>query len=272
MRFRMTPLLILLAGLLTAVGFLLPWLVSGWQDRQAEGQILSYQTKPAALSDLFSHLQLAASGYERLALDQANGDSSALSPAEAETAARRALAAMAEAGLSFLGEEALFSPSRWTFSSATPFVAVGSVVVSPSVVPQRFFYTNDRKDNTDKYVVMENAVAAVFWSCTFTGSQGQELFLVLDDSFQKMLSFHYRSPLPDDGAAFSFSMASAQTMQAFCQEYYAIDPEQFGSPEFLPPASYQLPFVTDQGSSIPLSLHLDADRQFLSLTFNFPVV
>lgn len=270
MRFRMTPLLILLAGLLTAVGFLLPWVVSGWQDRQAEGQILSYQTKPAALSDLFSHLQLAASGYEQLSLDQ--GDSSALSPAEAETAARRALAAMAEVGLSFLGQEDLFSPARWTFSSATPFVAVGSVAVSPSVVPQRLFRTNDRGNARDKYVVVENAVAEIFWSCTFTNAQGQELLLVLDDSFQKMLSFHYRRPLPDGGEAFSFSMASAQAMQAFCQEYYAIDPDQFDPPEFLPPASYRFPFVTDQGSTVPLSLQLDADREFLTLTFNFPAL
>ena len=38
MRSRMTPLLILLAGLLTAVGFLLPGWVSRWPARLAEGQ------------------------------------------------------------------------------------------------------------------------------------------------------------------------------------------------------------------------------------------
>ena len=107
---RRTPLLILLACLLTAAGFSLPWAVSAWQDRQTADQVALYETTPLAQADLVAHLKLAANGYHTVALSQASA--AYLSESQAGEAAQAALQAMYEKGLFFFGQEDLFAPAQ----------------------------------------------------------------------------------------------------------------------------------------------------------------
>lgn len=82
-----------------------------------------YEVTPLLDNDLSSHLRLVANGYTVFALSEA---SPRLSPAQTETAAVAALYDMDNLGLTFLGQDHLFSPDTWQFSSASPFVAMSS--------------------------------------------------------------------------------------------------------------------------------------------------
>lgn len=266
---RLTPLLILLACLLTAAGFSLPWAVSAWQDRQMADQVALYQTTPLAQADLLEHLKLAANGYRTVALSQANA--AYLSTFQAKEAAQAALKTMYEKGLFFLGQENLFAPEQWTSSAAVPFVAVSNGALSPfdgiPVAPQ------ESEDNTS---APDPTVAVVFWRCTFYGSQGERLELILDDTFRKMLAFGYRVYLSSVAEPFTFSMEDVQRMMVFCQSYYAIDPSQFAQPESHAPLGYLFPFLDSHGEAVNLSLTSDrtylaeeeSDGAFFFLSFN----
>ena len=115
--------LLLLACTLVGMGFFLPWLGAAWQDAAMEQTTTQYEVTPLLDNDLSSHLKLVANGYTVFALSEA---SPRLSPAQTETAAVAALYDMDNLGLTFLGQDHLFSPDTWQFSSASPFVAMGS--------------------------------------------------------------------------------------------------------------------------------------------------
>lgn len=267
---RLTPLLILLAGLLTAVGFSLPWAVSAWQDRQTADQVALYETTPLAQADLMEHLKLAANGYRTVALSQANA--AYLSTYQAQEAAQAALKTMYEKGLFFLGQEDLFAPERWTSSAAVPFVAVSNGALSPfdgiTVAPQSAVRLADTDPAPDP------AAAVVFWRCTFYDGQGERLELILDDTFRKMLAFGYCVPLSSAAEPFTFSMEDVQRMMAFCQSYYAIDPDQFAQPESHATLGYLFPFLDSQGEAVNLSLsagrtyQANEEADFLFFSFN----
>ena len=248
---RLTPLLILLACLLTAAGFSLPWAVSAWQDRQMADQVALYQTTPLAQADLLEHLKLAANGYRTVALSQANA--AYLSTFQA----KEALKTMYEKGLFFLGQEDLFAPEQWTSSAAVPFVAVSNGALSPfdgiPVAPQESEDTASAPDPT---------AAVVFWRCTFYGGEGERLELILDDTFRKMLAFGYRVPLSLAAERFTFSLEDVQRMMAFCQSYYAIDPDQFAQPESHATLGYLFPFLDSQGEAV--NLNLTSSRTYLA--------
>ena len=255
---RLTPLLILLTCLLTVLGFSLPWAVSAWQDRQTADQVALYQTTPLAQADLMEHLKLAANGYRTVALSQANA--AYLSTYQAQEAAQAALNTMYEKGLFFLGQEELFAPEQWTPSAAVPFVAVSSGALSPfegiTVTPQRAVRLGETTPAPDP------AAAVVFWRCTFCNGQGAWLDLILDDTFRKMLAFGYRIPLSQTGEAFTFSLEDVQRMAAFCQSYYAIDPDRFIQPESHAPLGYLFPFLDSQGEAV--NLNLTSSRTYLA--------
>ena len=267
---RLTPLLILLACLLTGAGFSLPWAVSAWQDRQSADQVALYETTPLAQADLMEHLKLAANGYRTVALSQANA--TYLSMFQAKEAAQAALKTMYEKGLFFLGQEDLFAPARWTSSAAVPFVAVSNGALSPfdgiTVAPQSAV----RLADTDP--VPDPAAAVVFWRCTFYGGEGERFELILDDTFRKMLAFGYRVPLSAAAEPFTFSMEDVQRMMAFCQSYYAIDPDQFAQPESHATLGYLFPFLDSQGEAVNLSLsagrtyQANEEADFLFFSFN----
>ena len=61
--------------------------------------------------------------------------------------------------------------------------------------------------------------------------------------------------------AFSFSMEDVQRMTAFCQSYYAIDPDQFAQPASHGSLGYRFPFLDSQGEAV--NLHLTSDRTYL---------
>lgn len=263
---RLTSLLILLACLLTGAGFALPWAVSAWQDRQTADQVALYQTTPLAQADLMEHLKLAANGYRTVALSQASA--TYLSMFQAKEAAQTALKTMYEKGLFFLGQEDLFAPERWISSAAVPFVAVSNGALSPfdgiTVTPQSAV----RLADTDP------AAAVVFWRCTFYGGEGERLELILDDTFRKILAFGYRIPLSLAAEPFTFSMEDVQRMAAFCQSYYAIDPDRFIQPESHAPLGYLFPFLDSQGEAVNLNLTssrtylAEEENDFLFLSFN----
>lgn len=264
---RFAPLLILLACLLTVVGFSLPWAVSAWQDRQTADQVALYQTTTLAQADLMEHLKLAANGYRTVALSQANA--AYLSIFQAKEAAQAALKTLYEKGLFFLGQEDLFAPEQWTSSAAVPFVAVSNGALSPfdgiTIAPQESEDTASAPDPT---------AAVVFWRCTFYGGEGERLELILDDTFRKMLAFGYRVPLSSAAEPFTFSMEDVQRMMAFCQSYYAIDPDQFAQPESHATLGYLFPFLDSQGEAVNLSLsagrtyQANEEADFLFFSFN----
>ena len=259
MSHRRTPLLILLACLLTAAGFSLPWVVSAWQDRQTADQVALYETTPLAQADLVAHLKLAANGYHTVDLSQASA--AYLSESQAGEAAQAALQAMYEKGLFFFGQEDLFAPDRWTLSGALLFLAVGDGALSSydgvAATPQRAVQLRDSDADSDP----DAGAAVVLWQCTFHSSQGERLELILDDTFRKMLAFDYRAPLLYGERAFSFSMEDVQRMMTFCQSYYAIDPEQFAQPASHGSLGYRFAFLDSQGEAV--NLHLTSDRTYL---------
>lgn len=186
-----------------------------------------------------------------------------------------ALYDMDNLGLTFLGQDHLFSPDTWQFSSASPFVAMSSgspdyeiatnaaVKVSPeTALPLKDVQESDASP-TDTTV-------AVFWTCTFSTAEndGAELTLLLDDDTGKMLSFIYSvysaptpSPATEETAvAIAFSMEDAQRMCDFCQAYYGTGAGGFEEPLALAPAGYLLPFVNAQGERITLSLSTDVHQ------------
>ena len=171
-------LLPLLAALLVSVGFFLPWMGAAWQDRALGHTTVQYETAPLHLADLIDHLKLAANGYSVVALTQA---STRLSAQQAEEAAQTALNVMAEYPLCFFSLDQLFNPSLWTLHSATPFVAVSnlSVTSSQESTPSQDYFAADTA----------NPSAAVFWNCSFSGSTGHQLDLILDDETGKCWPF-----------------------------------------------------------------------------------
>lgn len=187
--------LLLLACTLVGMGFFLPWLGAAWQDAAMEQTSTQYEVTPLLDNDLSSHLKLVANGYTVFALSEA---SPRLSPAQTETAAVAALYDMDNLGLTFLGQDHLFSPDTWQFSSASPFVAMGSgspdyeiatnaaVKVSPETALPL-------KDVQESDASPADTTVAVFWTCTFSNAEndGAELTLLLDDDTGKMLSFIY---------------------------------------------------------------------------------
>lgn len=268
---RLAPLLILLACLLTAAGFSLPWVVSAWQDRQTAGQVALYETTPLAQADLIEHLKLAANGYRTVALSQANA--AYLSSLQAGEAAQAALKTMYEKGLFFLDRQDLFAPDRWRLSTAVPFVAVSNGALSPF---DGITVTAQRAVRLGETITSDPAAAVVFWRCTFCDGQGEWLDLILDDTFRKMLAFGYRVPLPYEESAFTFSMEDVQRMAAFCQTYYAIAPSQFAQPESHAPLGYLFPFLDSQGETVNLNMATnttgltsgDTENRYLILSFN----
>ena len=102
--------LLLLACTLVGMGFFLPWLGAAWQDAAMEQTTTQYEVTPLLDNDLSSHLKLVANGYTVFALSEA---SPRLSPAQTETAAVAALYDMDNLGLTFLGQDHLFSPDTW---------------------------------------------------------------------------------------------------------------------------------------------------------------
>lgn len=251
---RRTAALLLAAGLLVAGSFSLPWAVPAWQDRAQGGQATQYQATPLADTGLLDHLKLAAQGYTKVPLDQTNAR---LTASQALEAAREALGQMDGLGLTFLGQEALFDPAAWEPLTASPFVAVSTTAVT---------YAVDADDPEalwgqagDRAAPQETATVAVFWACTFPRS-GEELTLILDDETGKMLSFSY-SVSPTDlvqGESLSvsptFSMEDAQRMMAFCQQYYGLDPQDFGKPVYFTFPGYFLPLKDAQGGTVNLPL------------------
>ena len=192
--------LLLLACALVGMGFFLPWLGAAWQDAAMEQTTTQYEVTPLLDNDLSSHLKLVANGYTVFALSEA---SPRLSPAQTETAAVAALYDMDNLGLTFLGQDHLFSPDTWQFSSASPFVAMSSgspdyeiatnaaVKVSPETALPL-------KDVQESDASPADTTVAVFWTCTFSHAEndGAELTLLLDDDTGKMLSFTYSAPTP----------------------------------------------------------------------------
>ena len=235
-------LLPLLAALLVSVGFFLPWMGAAWQDRALGHTTVQYETAPQHLADLIDHLKLAANGYSVVALTQA---STRLSAQQAEEAAQTALNVMAEYPLCFFSLDQLFNPSLWTLHSATPFVAVSnlSVTSSQESTPSQDYFAADTA----------NPSAAVFWNCSFSGSTGHQLDLILDDETGKMLAFSYRIPATNTAEA-AFSMEDAVQMRQFCQQYYNLDAAQFSALLPLYPPGYLLPFTDQKGEQVNLSL------------------
>ena len=235
-------LLPLLAALLVSVGFFLPWMGAAWQDRALGHTTVQYETAPLHLADLIDHLKLAANGYSVVALTQA---STRLSAQQAEEAAQTALNVMAEYPLCFFSLDQLFNPSLWTLHSATPFVAVSnlSVTSSQESTPSQDYFAADTA----------NPSAAVFWNCSFSGSTGHQLDLILDDETGKMLAFSYRIPATNTAEA-AFSMEDAVQMRQFCQQYYNLDAAQFSALLPLYPPGYLLPFTDQKGEQVNLSL------------------
>ena len=110
-----------------------------------------------------------------------------------------------------------------------PFVAVSnlSVTSSQESTPSQDYFAADTA----------NPSAAVFWNCSFSGSTGHQLDLILDDETGKMLAFSYRIPATNTAEA-AFSMEDAVQMRQFCQQYYNLDAAQFSAllPLYPPPA------------------------------------
>ena len=166
-----------------------------------------------------------------------------LSAQQAEEAAQTALNVMAEYPLCFFSLDQLFNPSLWTLHSATPFVAVSnlSVTSSQESTPSQDYFAADTA----------NPSAAVFWNCSFSGSTGHQLDLILDDETGKMLAFSYRIPATNTAEA-AFSMEDAVQMRQFCQQYYNLDAAQFSALLPLYPPGYLLPFTDQKGEQLSL--------------------
>ncbi|MFR8820166.1 MAG: hypothetical protein ACLVGW_08365, partial [Evtepia gabavorous] len=164
---------------------------------------------------------------------------------QAEEAAQTALNVMADYPLCFFSLDQLFNPSLWTLHSATPFVAVSnlSVTSSQESTPSQDYFAADTA----------NPSAAVFWNCSFSGSTGHQLDLILDDETGKMLAFSYRIPATNTAEA-AFSMEDAVQMRQFCQQYYNLDAAQFSALLPLYPPGYLLPFTDQKGEQVNLSL------------------
>ncbi len=170
--------------------------------------------------------------------------STRLSAQQAEEAAQTALNVMAEYPLCF---------SPWT-SSSTP-------VCGPCIPPplcggeQSLRYLLPGIHPLQDYFAADtaNPSAAVFWNCSFSGSTGHQLDLILDDETGKMLAFSYRIPATNTAEA-AFSMEDAVQMRQFCQQYYNLDAAQFSAllPLYPPPPGYLLPFTDQKGGASQL--------------------
>ena len=250
--------LLLLACALVGMGFFLPWLGAAWQDATMEQTTTQYEVTPLLDNDLSSHLKLVANGYTVFALSEA---SPRLSPAQTETAAVAALYDMDNLGLTFLGQDHLFSPDTWQFSSASPFVAMSSGSPDYAAVKVSPETALPLKDVQESDASPADTTVAVFWTCTFSNAEndGAELTLLLDDDTGKMLSFIY-SVYSAPTVAIAFSMEDAQRMCDFCQAYYGTGAGGFEEPLALAPAGYLLPFVNAQGERITLSLSTDVHQ------------
>ena len=259
MSHRRTPLLILLACLLTAAGFSLPWAVSAWQDRQTADQVALYETTPLAQADLVAHLKLAANGYHTVALSQASA--AYLSESQAGEAAQAALQAMYEKGLFFFGQEDLFAPDRWTLSGALLFLAVGTAPCPPmtglAATPQRAVQLRDSDADSDP----DAGAAVVLWQCTFHGSPGERLELILDDTFRKMLAFDYRAPPALWGARLLLFHGGRPTDDGLLPVLLRHRPRPVCPAGVSRLLGYRFPFLDSQGEAV--NLHLTSDRTYL---------
>lgn len=246
MKRLLTLLLTLAAGAAILLGFTLPWLVTGWQDRQTQGELLRYEAPQVRLdagADLFQRLGLLAGEHALVSLSNPSTQRTAQ---QVQEQAQEAMARLTEYDLGGTGL-AVFAPDRWSPLSIRPYLA-----------------TAQAYDDVETGVVhIQNAV--LVWQCVFSTQKGEQLTLLMDDDLGLMLSFTYSYPIDakesaDLSVSVDLSQGLADLLTGFCREYYQLSSAQALA---VSNGSWQLLLVNAASEKLTVSLSATAAGDLL---------
>ncbi len=216
MKRLLTLLLTLAAGAAILLGFTLPWLVTGWQDRQNQGELLRYEAPQVRLdaeADLFQRLALVSGDPSMVALTTATTRHSQEEAAALVTDTLNTLASYKNL--------TIFASDRWFLQNLHPFL----------VTARYDTVQYDSDSNSWTASATSQGRAALIWKAVLATTEGERLTLLVDDDLGLMLSFTYTysdsaSARKDNYVVVDLSQGLADLLAGFCRDYYQLSSAQ----------------------------------------------
>lgn len=214
MKRLLTFLLTLAAGAAILLGFTLPWLVTGWQDRQNQGDLLRYEAPQVRLdagADLFQRLALVSGDPSMVALTTATTRHSQEEAAAMVTDTLNTLASYKNL--------TIFASDRWFLQNLHPFLVTAR------------YDTVQYDSDSDSWTAAATSQgrAALIWKAVLATTEGELLTLLVDDDLGLMLSFTYTdsaSAQKDNYVVVDLSQGLADLLARFCRDYYQLSSAQ----------------------------------------------